>query len=144
MLVDPGQAAQVELVAGSGDGDVGEAGFGVVDVAGEGVPFSSVSSWPAGGVKSSPMRTEDHSRPLALWAVETVISAFCSSASLSTAVRMTSTPCSSTRSTRGGGRGLTGRTRRTPGVRPRTRRGSVGVGGSFAGLEVAGCSRESR
>ena len=32
--VDPGQAAEVEAVAGAGDGDVGEAGFGVVDGAG--------------------------------------------------------------------------------------------------------------
>lgn len=37
VLVDPAQAADVESVAGAGDGDVGEAGFGVVDVSGQGV-----------------------------------------------------------------------------------------------------------
>jgi hypothetical protein len=37
VLVDPAQAADVESVAGAGDSDVGEASFGVVDVAGQGV-----------------------------------------------------------------------------------------------------------
>ena len=32
MLVDPAQAADVESVAGAGDGDVGEAGIGVVEI----------------------------------------------------------------------------------------------------------------
>ena len=34
VVVDPGQSAAVEVVAGAGDGDVGKAGFGVVDGAG--------------------------------------------------------------------------------------------------------------
>jgi hypothetical protein len=37
VLVDPAQAADVESVAGAGDGDVGEPRFGVVDVCGQGV-----------------------------------------------------------------------------------------------------------
>lgn len=34
VIVDPRQAAQIQAVAGSGDGDVGQAGFTVVDGAG--------------------------------------------------------------------------------------------------------------
>jgi hypothetical protein len=37
VVVDPGQASEVEVALCAGDRDVGEAGFGVVDRAGQGV-----------------------------------------------------------------------------------------------------------
>jgi hypothetical protein len=36
MLVDPGQASQVEASASAGDGDVGETGLGIIDGLGDG------------------------------------------------------------------------------------------------------------
>jgi hypothetical protein len=42
MGVDPGEAAEVEVVAGAGDGDVGEAGVGVADGFGDGASLGVV------------------------------------------------------------------------------------------------------
>lgn len=75
MVVNPGQAAEGEAAAGTGDGDVGEASLAVVDRAGNRGPFASCRSVSLGGRKSSAILTVPHSRPLARWAVETVMSA---------------------------------------------------------------------
>lgn len=101
-VVDPGQSAQVEALAGAGDRYIGQAGFGVGD--GIGCRRGSVCSsgvLSLGRAKSSAMSTRDHSRPFALWAVETVTWACGSGARWATAVRMASVPWVSTRLTRG-------------------------------------------
>lgn len=51
MVVDPGKAAQVEAVAGSGDSDVGEAGFCSVDGPGERVALFVLAVFVVGGRK---------------------------------------------------------------------------------------------
>jgi hypothetical protein len=71
---DPAQAADVESVAGACDSDVGEAGFGVVDVSRQGVTVR-VCLFLVHGFGEVLADAEAHSRPLALWAVETTISA---------------------------------------------------------------------
>ena len=85
-LLDPGQPLGVEGMTGAGDGDVGQHGVG----AGY---FGRLAVWLRRGSGKSPaMRTVGHSRPLALWAVDTTVSAASSGLSRSMKSITTSGP----------------------------------------------------
>ena len=66
--VDPGESTKVETVPRSGDGDISETCFGLVDPVGKSSPATLMFWGSSGSVKSSAIRTVDHSRPwLCAW-----------------------------------------------------------------------------